>query len=89
VEWFGSFGAHPVSSHNTATITAAAAVPHEVRANIQQLAGFAVAWPKIAAAVGLPAEVCRCVCGLSPTPKSESPAALPWSDGARQGVLFE
>ena len=78
-----------MTEHSGATMQAAAQVPGEVKANIRQMAGFAVAWAKIAAAVGLPIEVCRCVCGLSPTPRPEPPAALPWSDEARQRRLFE
>ncbi len=75
--------------HSGATMQAAAQVPADVRETVRQLAGFAVAWARIAQAVGLPVEVCRCVCGLSPTPKSEPPAALPWSNEAQQRRLFE
>ena len=78
-----------MSEHTPGTIAAAAAVSPDVRENIRQLSGFAVQWPKIAAAVGLPVEVCRCLCGLSPTPKPDAKPALPWSDAARQLSLFE
>ena len=78
-----------MSLHTPGTIAAAAQVPGEVRANIRQMAGFAVAWARIAQAVGLPVEVCRCVCGLSPTPKPDAKPALPWTDAARQMRLFD
>jgi hypothetical protein len=74
--------------HSGATIAAAAAVPDEVRANIRELLGFAVAWPKIAAAVGLPVEVCRCLCNLPPSPKPDARPVLPWEQ-ARQRSLFD
>ncbi len=78
-----------MTEHNGATIQAAAQVAGEVRTNIRELAGFAVAWPKIAQAVGLPVEVCRCICGLSPTPKPNAKPVLPWTTEARQSRLFD
>lgn len=74
--------------HSTATIEVAAAVPHEVRANIQPLAGCAVAWSKIAAVVGVDIEVCRVVCGLPPLPAPSGKPVLPWESESRQKSLF-
>ena len=68
---------------------AAAQVPADVRETVRQLAGFAVAWARIAQAVGLPVEVCRCICGLSPTPKPNAKPVLPWTTEARQSRLFD
>ena len=78
-----------MSSHNNATIEAASQVPDEVRVNIRELSGFAVQWEAIAAAVKLPVEVCRAVCGLPPSPAPDAPAALPWECQARQMSLFD
>lgn len=75
--------------HSPATIEAASQVPVGVRANIRELAGCAVAWQRIAAAVKLPVEVCRAVCGLPPSPAPDAPAALPWECQARQMSLFD
>jgi hypothetical protein len=77
-----------VTEHSRTTIDAAAAVPPDVRENIRQLSGCAIAWPQISRAVRLPVEVCRCLCNLPPSPKPDAKPALPWSDAARQGRLF-
>ncbi len=78
-----------MSEHSRATIEAAAAVSDEVRANIRELSGCAIAWPRIAAVVKLPVEVCRAVCGLPPSPKPDGRPALPWESAARQRSLFD
>ncbi len=56
---------------------------------VRQLRGFAVPWAVVAAKLKRSVDECRAAIGLPPLPRSEPPAALPWSDEGRQGVLFE
>jgi hypothetical protein len=78
-----------VSSHTPETIAAASQVPADVRENIRQLVGCAIAWPRIAVAVGLPEAVVRCIAGRGPErPPAPSPP-LPWHAPERQLSLFE
>ncbi len=75
--------------HSPATIEAAAAVSPDVQENIRQLVGCAIAWPRIAVAVGLPEAVVRCIAGRGPErPPAPSPP-LPWHAAERQLSLFE
>jgi hypothetical protein len=78
-----------VSSHTPETVAAAAQVSPDVQENVRQLMGCAIAWPRIAAAVGLEIEVCRCLCNLPPSPKPDAPAVLPWESASRQKSLFD
>jgi hypothetical protein len=75
--------------HRRATIEAASQVPDEVRVNIRELSGFAVQWEAIAAAVKLPVEVCRVVCGLPPLPAPSGKPVLSWESESRQKSLFD
>ena len=56
---------------------------------VRQMRGFGVPWETVAAKLNLSVNQCRASIGLPPLLRPEPPAALPWSDEARQRRLFE
>jgi hypothetical protein len=56
---------------------------------VRQMRGFAVPWAVVAAKLKRSVDECRAAIGLPPLPRSEPPAALPWSNEAQQRRLFE